>query len=260
MKKQEDKQIVSDINTFDDEVSIYKILFQDKTTTLLKHIIEQISADKYNNRVEEYPSLLLTGDTSKRLISIALSNSLCFDYEEVLGELISMGANCSSLFETVFTDTIYYVSRADKLTEYSISQFYQLLTHGYLRISNPITRKKEVVLVDNKMFIFSAKNKNRVNPNLLKVISYQCFLQDCNSDSKLLLIVEQRLKWCSINFSKIVPELIVKNSNGSISDCIRLLRICLMIVKGELRNKITADDVMTGTVLLSGAEGKYERM
>jgi hypothetical protein len=250
----------SDIDIFDSEVSIYKILYQDKTTTLLKHIIEQISADKYNNRVEKYPSLLLVGDTSKRLISIALSNSLCFAYEEVLGELISMGANCSSLFETVFTDTIYYVSRADKLTEYFISQFYQLLTHGYLRTSNPITRKREVVLLDNKMFIFSTKNINRVNPNLLKVISYQCFLQDCNSDSKLLLIVEQRLKWCSVNFSKIVPELIVKNSNGSISDCIRLLRICLMIVKGEWRSKITADDVMTGTVLLSGAEGKYEGM
>ena len=171
---------------------------------------------------------------------------------------MNVGAICGSLFETVYADTIYYINRADELSEYSVSQFYQLLTHGYLRISNSITRRREVVLIDNKMFIFSAKNKNKVNPNLLKVLSYQCFLQDCSEDKKLLLIAEQRLKWCSINYSEIVPELIVKNSNSSISDCIKLLRICLMIVKGEWRSKITADDVMRGTVLLNGGEGRYE--
>ena len=76
------KKDIYDISNFDREVSIYKIMFQDKTTTLLKNIIEQISIDRFEGKCR-YPSILLVGRSSKRLIANALCNSLGFVYEEI---------------------------------------------------------------------------------------------------------------------------------------------------------------------------------
>ena len=47
--KQQDNHIISDITAYDAEASIYKILFQDKATALLKYIIDKISIDRYEN-------------------------------------------------------------------------------------------------------------------------------------------------------------------------------------------------------------------
>jgi len=59
---------VSDINTFDKEASIYKILFQDRTTALLKYIIEKILIDKYEKVNCRLPSILIAGKEGKQLI------------------------------------------------------------------------------------------------------------------------------------------------------------------------------------------------
>ena len=73
-KQQEEKHIISDINSFDTEASIYKILFQDKATSLLKHIIDKITIDRYEQVNFKLPSILIAGKEGKQLIARAFSN------------------------------------------------------------------------------------------------------------------------------------------------------------------------------------------
>ena len=55
------------------------------------------------------------------------------------------------------------------------------------------------------------------------------------------LIVEQRLKWCGVDYDKEVPAIIVHNSQGSISNCVRLLSVCFLVMRGDCRNMMVVD-------------------
>jgi len=63
------------------------------------------------------------------------------------------------------------------------------------------------------------------------------------------LIVEQRLRWCGIDYVKEVPAIIVRNGEGSMSKCIRLLSVSFLIIRGDGRRKMTVKDVELGIVL-----------
>ena len=70
MKGQENN-IISDINTFDKEVSIYKILFQDRATALLKYVIDKISIDKLEKVNSKLSSILIAEREGKQLYRIS---------------------------------------------------------------------------------------------------------------------------------------------------------------------------------------------
>jgi Holliday junction resolvasome RuvABC ATP-dependent DNA helicase subunit len=245
--KQQERQTISHINSFNDEVSIYKVLFQDRTTTLLKKIVEQISNDRFDGNHTQYPSILLLG-CSKRLVVEAMCNALCFNFEEVQGDLLGQGASLNTLYENLSKETLYHITSADKLTNYSVSFLYRFLNQGSILCRNPFTRENEMVLAMNKMFVFSATTAENMNADLLKIIDYHCHLDDYNNE-QLRIIVEQRLNWCNIEYSEKVPALIVEHSQGSISNCINLLKVCYSIMRGDCRSKMIVLDVKKGLVL-----------
>ncbi len=63
------------------------------------------------------------------------------------------------------------------------------------------------------------------------------------------IIVEQRLKWCGLSFTKEVPAIIVRNGEGSIANCIRLLSMCYLVMRGNDRTKMLIKDVEIGIAL-----------
>lgn len=65
------------------------------------------------------------------------------------------------------------------------------------------------------------------------------------------LIIEQKLKWSCVDFDKQVPAIIVRNGEGSITNCIRLLSVCYLIMRADSRTNMIVKDVEKGIVLNS---------
>jgi hypothetical protein len=246
--KQQERQTISHINSFNDEVSIYKVLFQDRTTTLLKKIVEQISNDRFDGNRAKYPSILLIGNSSKKLLAEALCNTICFNYEEIQGDLLGQGGQTNTLYENAPRETLFHISLADKLSNYSISSLFRFLRQGYVLCRNPFTRESEMVHTMGKMFVFSAKTVENMNADLRKIIDHHCYLSDYN-DEQLRVIVSQRLHWCNIEYNEQVPVVIVEHSQGSISNCINLLKTIYCIIRAGCKSKIEVDDVEMGLKL-----------
>ena len=194
----QDGNIVSDINSFDEEASIYKILFQDKATTLLKHIIDKITIDRYEQVNFKLPSILIAGKEGKQLIAQAFSNSMCSDFEVIGGEGLGIGGSSGSLLENSDSETIYYINQADKLTRYSISQFYKFLTCGTVQFQNHFGGEDLTVTSDNKLFVFGVSNSQKLSHDLFKAIDYHCYLNDYE-ERETEILIEQRLRWCSLD-------------------------------------------------------------
>ena len=245
MKKQQENHIASNINTFDKEVSIFKVLFQDKTTSLLKYLADKIVADRYEQRDYKLPSIVLYGVESKQLISQAFSNSLCYDFEHLQGKHLGLGGSFGSLLEDSEQETSYYISQADKLSAYSISQFHKFLTLGYIRFRDHIRHRDLTVSAINKLFIFGVNDLQELDADLSKAIDYHCYLRHY-TESEMSILIEQRLRWCNIKYTKEVPAVIARNGAGSMKSCIRLLSLANLVTRGDGRSKITIKDVEIG--------------
>ena len=245
---------ISDINSFDQEISIYKVLFQDKATSLLKYIIEKISIDTFQNNRARLPSILITGKEGKELTARAFSNSMAMELETIQGDLLGTGGNSGTLYENSNDETVYYISSSEKLFASSVSSLYKFLIQGFTTMRNPISRDVEKISADNKLFVFSAIDHKKVNQVLYKAINYHCYLQKYNIE-QMELIVEQRLRWCGIDYDKEIPAIIVRNGEGSISNCIRLLSVCFLIIRGDGRTYMTVKDVEIGIGLNQQEQG-----
>ena len=254
MKKQQEKHIISNINTFDEEASIYKLLFQDRAIALLKNVIDKISIDRYEHVNFKLPSILIVGKEGKQLISRAFSNSMCNTFEVVLGKHLGMGGYSGSVFKNIETETIYYISSAEKLNAYSVSLLHKLLTQGYFKFRNHMEDEDTTVSTDNKLFIFGVNEPKKLSPDLYKAIDYHCCLRNYNT-LEMEILVEQRLRWCSIDFDKQVPAIIVHNGAGSISNCMRLLSVCFLIMRGNNEMRLTVKDIEIGIALNLPIEG-----
>ena len=246
MKKQKEQIYTSpDISSFDEQVSIYKILFQDKTTSLLKYIIDKITIDRYEHMDSKLPSILLIGKEGKQLISRAFSNSLCNSYEFIQGKNLGMGGFSGSLYMNSDRETTYYINQADKLSPYTISLLHKFLTQGCIKFRDHIKGENVTVTAGNKLFIFGVRNKEKLCPDLCKAINYHCYLRNYNKE-EMEILTEQRLNWCNIEYQKNIPSVIVQNGEGCMLNCIRLLSVCYLVMRANSRSNMTVKDIETG--------------
>jgi hypothetical protein len=254
MKKQEEQHITRDINTFDEAASIYKILFQDRTTALLKYIIDKIAIDRYESKGNRLPAIMVAGKYGgKQLISRAFSNSMCAKFEHIYGRHLGLGGCCGSLYQDVHEETVYYISSADKLNAYSITLLHKFLMYGFIQFKNPITKEEVTVSANNKLFVLSVNDPKKLCPDLYKAINYHCYLKNY-STMEMEILVEQRLKWCSVDYEKQIPAIIARNGEGSIKNCIRLLSLCCMVIRSNNTSKMTIKDVEKGIGLSRSRE------
>jgi len=247
-KETKEKHITSDISSFDKEVPIYKILFQDRTTALLKYIIDKIAIDKYEHVNFRLPSIVIAGKEGKQLIARAFSNSLCYHFEHIQGQHLGMGGCAGSVYKDSDTETVYYISSADRLSPYSVSLLHNFLTHGHIKFRDNMRDELVTVTTHNKLFVLGVHDPKKLCPDLYKAGDYRCYLKNY-STSEMEILVDQRLKWCGIDHQKEVPAIIVRNGEGSIANCIRLLSVCYLVMRGDYRTKMMISDIETGIAL-----------
>ncbi len=234
---------ITEISSFDEEVPIYKNMFQARTTSLLKHVIEKISVDRNDNMNSKLPSILLSGKgEGKSLLAKSFSTSLCSRFEHIQSRHISAGGGCGSLFQNVDSETVYYISACEELTASSISMIFKLLTQGFVRVRSYRGAEFETVSANNKLLIFSTDEPSQLCPDLYKAIDYHCYLQEYSSE-QMEIILEQRLRWSGVDHVKEVPAIVAHNGGGTISGCIRLLSLCYLIMRSDGRTKMILEDI-----------------
>ena len=128
---------------------------------------------------------------------------------------------------------------------YSISLFHQYLDQDFIKFKNNISGEDTTVSVANKLFIFSVGDSKKLCPDIYKAIDYHCFLKNYNKE-EMEFIVEMRLKWAGVDFEKEVPAIIVHNGQGNMSNCIRLLSVCYLVMRGNCRNMMSVKDIEIG--------------
>ena len=100
------------------------------------------------------------------------------------------------------------------------------------------------------MFVFGVNDTEKLCPDLRKAIQYHCCLQDNNNNTQNMeILVEQRLRWCGIDFEKEIPAIIVRNGEGRISNCMRLLSVCFVVMRGDARTTMKIKDIEIGIAL-----------
>ncbi|MHC4772851.1 MAG: hypothetical protein ACYS8S_04600 [Planctomycetota bacterium] len=255
MKKQHEHHIISNIDSFDQEASIYKILFQDRTTSLLKHVIDKISIDRYEQVNIKLPSILIAGENGKQLIARAFSNSTCNRFEFIQGRGLNMGGCSGSLLENSKSETTYYINQSDKLTPYSVSHFYKFLTKGFVEFRDHMRGRDLTISAENKLFIFGTDDPSKLCPDLAKAIDYHCSLKSYSTE-ELEILVEMRLRWAGLDFEKEVPAIIVHNSQGSISNCVRLMSVCFLVMRGTGNTMMSVKDCEIG-IRLNQSQGRF---
>ncbi len=255
MKKQHEHHIISNVDSFDQEASIYKILFQDRTTSLLKHVIDKITIDRYEQVNFKLPSLLIAGKESKQLIARAFSNSMCNRFEVIQGRGLNMGGCSGSLLENSNSETTYYISQSDKLTPYSVSHFYKFLTIGFVKFRDHMRGRDFTISADNKLFVFGTDDPSKLCPDLAKVINFHCSLKSYSTE-ELEILVEMRLRWAGVNFEKEIPAIIVHNSHRSISNCVRLISVCFLIMRARGNTMMSVKDCEIG-IKLNQSQGGF---
>ncbi len=160
-----------------------------------------------------------------------------------------MGGCSGSLYKDIEKETVYFISSADQLAASSITLLYKFLIHGHVRIRNYMASDYRTVSSANKLFVFSVNEPKKLCPDLLKAIDYHCCLNDYLPPNQIELIIEQRLKWCGVDYDKQVPAIIVRNGWATIAQNIRLLGVCNLIMRGDNRTKMKIQDVEKGIVL-----------
>ena len=247
MKKQKEQHI-SDINCFDNESSIYQILFQDRTISMLKYIIEKISLDEYECVNFRLPSVMLIGGEGKQLIARAFSTSLCYNFEHIQGQYLGTGGYSGSLYQDVHEMTVYYISSGEKLSNYSMTLLHNSLRYDFMKFKTSASQEDVIITAYNKLFVLGVNDSKEISQDLCKATDYHCHLNNYTTENQELLI-EQRLRWSHMKFEKQVPAIIVKNGEGSIGRCIRLLSASYLVMRGNNREKITIKDVEIGIAL-----------
>ena len=136
----------------------------------------------------------------------------------------------------------------------SITLLYKFLTQCSVQVRNYIPDEYKTVSAVNKLFVFGTNDPKKICPDLYKEIDYHCYLQGYSAE-QIEIIIEQRLKWCGIDYQKEIPAIIVHNGRGSISNCIRLLSICFLIMRGDGRTNMILEDVQKGIGLNASQVG-----
>lgn len=249
MKKEKQKQI-TDISSFDEQASIYNILFQDRAIALLKYITEKISIDRYENNNYKLSSIVIAGKEGKQLIARALSNSLCNNFELVHGRHLSMGGCSGSLYKNIEEETVYYISEADELSAFSKTLLHKFIVHGSIKFKYYVAGEEITVSAKNKLFVFGVSDIKKLSKDINKSIEYHCYLQEYDT-RQMEMIVEQRLRLSGVDFVKEIPAIIANNGEGSISNCIRLLSVCFLVTRSSGRTNMTLKDVEKGIALNS---------
>ena len=242
LNKQEEKQKeIYEINDFIKYCHLWNIFSggSGKGVVLLRKIIDSIQNDNYKNPYKKLPSFLIVGEqgTGKKLVARAIANSLiCDDVRECPGQYFGDSIPTYQFFLDSFPNTVHIITNIEKLNKAGESAIWKYLKQGICKYYNYAKKNYDIMLKCNGMIILTAtSNKNK--KAIVDAVDYIIELEPYTSE-QLELVVHQILKvLCKIEYDgELVLQEIVEQGGGEISMVLDFLKICLMLLKAELKD------------------------
>ena len=252
MKKTK-KTIPKDINDFEREVNLYRLVSGGTGTALvqLKKIADKIHQDNFSSPGTKLSSLLLCGKEGTRLHALALLNSLCIsDIRECDGRYFDSGLNSKEIFENSYFDTCHLITNIEQLRPQQEAVIWRYLKLGFCSYQNFALKTKEIIHC-NGMVILTAKDSSKISSPILSAVDYKIGIEMYNQAS-LETVVHQMLSYSGIDYGE-DPEIlttIIEYGVGQLKVIFDLLKICILLAQSENEGKLALKTVEKAAKLL----------
>jgi len=151
--------------------------------------------------------------------------------------LVLGARDCPSYFFQDSTEhTTCYIPTFTQLSMQAAAQVVNVVRDGFcyrFRYGLP----KEKIHVGNRLIILSTHKDSPVSPDILRYVGIRCDLQ-AYTNEQIHKILKQRTACLNWQVSETSLRLIVENSQNNPSVAIRMLQMCYVISRSELRDSI----------------------
>lgn len=252
MKKQK-KQQQYELDQFEEYSNLWTIIpcGSGRSIELLRKIVDSIQADNYSNPGRRMPAVLTTGFT-RDLVAKAFINSLQItDVRECPSHFLDNGVSSSQLFDDSLTSTAHYITDIENLTTIGKSVIWKYLKYRQCQYYNYQRRNYSKIVHCNGLIVLTANKADNVSESILNQVDYSVKTEPYSVD-QLRQFANQQLEFCGISYKgQAVIDEIVKVYPKDITDFIRLIKTCVLLLEAELSNRLTVKIVREAKRLCS---------
>ena len=240
MKKQQVKQPVIDLDTFQD-VSLYQLIpsGQGFGQAMLK-----IFVDSVLNGNGKLTSLLITGKEGLATHASAFLRALGIDnYNQIDASMLYNNHDlyiffCAQIYQG------YIITNVENVMPTSQFHLCEILKKQVFSPYNYMAKEIDIHDVPG-LVIMTAKDRKKVPKSVIDCIDYVVELEDYSIPEQLELIILQRLKYAHIDYEdECVLQEIVKYGRNNLNQGIQFMRYCVAVMQSEGRNKLLKEDVI----------------
>lgn len=252
MKKQEkEQQEKYEIDDFEKHCHLWNIVpggndNSGNAIVMLRKIIDSIHSNPYANPHKQLPSFLIAGETGtgKKLVAKAIVNSLAItDVRECHSKYFGIEIPSFELFRDSLGTTAHIIDEIEKLRSKAESTLWKDLTKRECSYYNNVNRSYDIIVHCNGLIIMTCNNMSLISDTLIDATDHIIRLNKFTLD-QLESVVHQRLVFCDIEYAgEEVLQAIVDQGAGQIGQVIDFLKICLMLLKAELKDDLTMEIV-----------------
>ena len=252
--KKTPKTIPKDINDFENEVNLYRLVSGGSCSglLLLRKLADKIHQDNYLSPGTRLPSLLLCGKEGTRLHALALLNSLCIeDIRECDSRYFDSGINSKEIFENSYFDTCHLITNIEQLRPQQEAVIWRYIKLGWCSYQNFALKTKEIIH-NNGMIILTTKDSSKVAPPILSAVDYKVGIEPYNQ-ANLELLVHMMLRYSGIDYSndEEVLKTIIEHACGELDIIINdLLKVCILLAQSEEGGKLSIKTVEKASKLI----------
>ena len=210
---------------FDEYISLYNLIGQNKACEALKTLIDEHHWNKMQGKKSKISPVMLYGKHSCSVLAKAYANTLgAVDYNEITGCLIGYGVNFQDCFCRLDEHTLCYISDIDKMAYYFNHCLFKLTKDQVIEIPEiPNLRAGETRNFTGQL-VLSVSEPTKISSKLEQYCSAIIRLDDYQ-DEDIADILMQRIAVCGIAIKdefKVV-DAIVQAVNKDVKLAIQIL-------------------------------------
>jgi len=245
MKTAANKNIIR-IDDFDEHVHLWNLLSpgtKGKAIVLLRNIVDAFQSDNFAERSNTYPAVLIVGKEGTRCHAKSLINSFAFETtRECRGSYFDHGVNSKHFFYASTCETAHLLTNIDEIGNNVESVLWRYLKFRHCAYWDIGMRECDHIYVHG-LIVLTASDITKVKKPIVDAVDYVVQLEAYTSE-QLRLILHQRL---SVSQTKYAGEpllaYLVDNSDGTVRDCIDLLKTAHLLMRSQGRMEMLLSDV-----------------
>ena len=226
------KQTTTELDSFDEEISLWQLLPTGKGhgLSLLKTIVDSI----LNTNKNKLPSILITGSEGKRTHARAFVRALGIDdIKEIHGSLLQPVSGVMQYFCSI-DDTAHIVTDINQIHSLVRLSICQIIKDHRFYLFDYMKEGINSFEVPG-LLVLTEKDINKVADPIVDAVDYIIEIEPYTQ--QLELIVLQRLKYCGVEYEKEeVLSQIVRGGDGQLKNIIKFLKLCITVMKSDGRD------------------------